>query len=79
MCTRVREPSHTSHPWKRATQLRKDREVPGSAPREGGREGGEAPSQKTDKECPILGHTRERAKRGGQEGPDRLAGPAAAT
>ena len=27
-CTRVRKPSHITHPWKRATQLRKDRESP---------------------------------------------------
>lgn len=80
MCIRVREPGHTTHLWKRATRLRKDRGSPrfSTSGWEGGKED-KLRAEKWIRSSPILGHTRERGKGDGQKRPDKFNGPAGAT
>lgn len=80
LCMGLRKPSHITHPWKRATQLRKDRGSPrfSTSGWEGGKED-KLRAEKWIRGSPISGHVRERGKGSGRKGPDKFNGPAAAT
>lgn len=77
----MRKPSHSTHPWKTATKLRKDRGSPRfiTSGSEGGKKDKHQAKKWVRKGGPVSGHTRERGKGGGQEGPDKFNRPAAAT